>query len=75
MNGDKRYRITFDTTKEHYRKIGILIPHGLRNALFETFVEAIIPLIEEHGTKIIAALISKRIEISEIVDVGNGRTD
>ena len=74
MDGDKRYRITFDTTKEHYRKIGILIPHGLRNALFETFVEAIIPLIEAHGNRIIAALISKRVDILDVVDVGNGES-
>jgi hypothetical protein len=64
---DRRYRITIDTDRETYRKIGILIPHGLRNELFQELFRELIPVLELGGARVIAGIISRHIASKDLL--------
>jgi hypothetical protein len=64
---EKRFRITIDTDEKTYRKIGILIPHGLRNELFNEVFRELIPVLEKGGPRVIAAIIARHISVRELM--------
>ncbi len=65
MEDRQRPRLSIEITEEQNRKLMNLIPWGAKNALFQAIVEDVISLLETHGTVVIAAVLSKRLKVSD----------
>lgn len=60
-------RLSIDLTLEQQKRIQDLIPWGLRGPLFAIIVEDMLNLIEEHGEKVIAVVISRKLRPRDLV--------
>ena len=76
---DKSYRprLSIELTDEQQVKLLRLIPWGVKNKLFSIIVDDVIRLMEEHGTKFLAAVLTKDIELKDwsSVEVENESKD
>ena len=62
---DYRPRLSIELTDEQQVKLLRLIPWGVKNKLFSIIVDDVIRLMEEHGTKFLAAVLNKDIELKD----------
>jgi hypothetical protein len=60
-------RLSIDITLEQQKRIQDLIPWGLRGPLFAIIVEDMLNLIEEHGEKVIAVVISRKLRPRDLM--------
>lgn len=60
-------RLSVDLTPEQQRRLQQLIPWGLRGPFFAILVEDMLNLIEEHGEKVIAIMISKKLRPRDVI--------
>ena len=74
---DKSYRprLSIELTDEQQVKLLRLIPWGVKNKLFSIIVDDVIRLMEEHGQKFLAAVLTKAIQLEDwsSVEVGDGQ--
>lgn len=68
-------RLSIDITLEQQKRIQDLIPWGLRGPLFAIIVEDMLDLIEEHGAKVIAVVISRKLRPRDLVLKVGGKED
>ena len=64
---DKSYRprLSIELTDEQQVKLLRLIPWGVKNKLFSIIVDDVIRLMEEHGQKFLAAVLTKAIQLED----------
>lgn len=64
---DKSYRprLSIELTEEQQVKLLRLIPWGVKNKLFSIIVDDVIRLMEEHGQKFLAAVLTKAIQLED----------
>jgi len=64
---DKSYRprLSIELTDEQQVKLLRLIPWGVKNKLFSIIVDDVIRLMEEHGQKFLAAVLTKAIKLED----------
>ena len=64
---DKSYRprLSIELTEEQQVKLLKLIPWGVKNKLFSIIVDDVISLMEKHGQKFLAAVLTKSIELGD----------
>lgn len=65
MDKDWSPRLTLELTEEQYNKLLKLIPWGIKRKLFSVIIDDIIRLIENHGQKFIAAILTRSIKLEE----------
>ena len=68
---DKLYRprLSIELTEEQQIKLLRLIPWGVKNKLFSIIVDDVIRLMEEHGQRFLAAVLTKAVELENWTSV------
>ncbi len=71
---DKSYRprLSIELTDEQQVKLLRLIPWGVKNKLFSIIVDDVIRLMEEHGQKFLAAVLTRAIKLEDWTSVEVG---
>jgi len=64
---DWRPRLSLEIDPEQYQKLQSLIPWGVKNQIFRVIISDLIEVIEKEGPLVIAALLSRKIKLSDIV--------
>jgi len=64
---DWRPRLSLEIDQEQYQKLQSLIPWGVKNQIFRVIISDLIEVIEKEGPLVIAALLSRKIKLSDIV--------
>jgi len=72
---DKPYRprLSIELTDEQQVKLLRLIPWGVKNKLFSIIVDDVIRLMEEHGQKFLAAVLTRAIKLEDWTSVEVGK--
>ena len=65
MDRDCSPRLTIELTEEQYNKLLKLVPWGIKRKLFSVVIDDIIRLLETHGQKFLAAVLTKSIKLEE----------
>ena len=68
---DWRPRLSLEIDEEQYKKLQNLIPWGVKNQIFRIIISDLIEVIEKEGPLVIAALLSRKIKLSDIVKGGS----
>lgn len=69
---DWRPRLSLEIDQEQYQKLQSLIPWGVKNQIFRVIISDLIEVIEKEGPLVIAALLSRKVKLSDIV---RGKSD
>ena len=64
---DWRPRLSLEIDEEQYQKLQNLIPWGVKNQIFRVIISDLIEVIEKEGPLVIAALLSRKVKLSDIV--------
>lgn len=64
---DKTYRprLSIELTEEQQVKLLKLIPWGVKNKLFSIIVDDVIRIMEKHGQRFLAEVLTKSIELED----------
>ncbi len=62
-------RLSIELTEEQHSKLSELIDWGQKRALFGAIVDGLIPLLEEYGAPLIAVIVSKKLSITELIEL------
>ena len=69
MTGDWRPRLSIEITKEQYNALQRLIPWGMKGQLFSALVDSMIKLLEDKGEIVIAAIITKKLKVENLLNM------
>jgi len=69
MSTDYRPRLSIEITEEQHLALGRLIPWGAKNELFRVIIDDVITLLEKHGAIIIAAILTRRLNVGDLPTV------
>ena len=58
-------RLSVEVTEEQYNKLSKLIPWGNKKRFFGVIIDDVIRLLEEHGQKFFAAVLTRSIKLEE----------
>ena len=64
---DWRPRLSLEIDEDQYQKLQNLIPWGVKNQIFRVIISDLIEVIEKEGPLVIAALLSRKVKLSDIV--------
>jgi hypothetical protein len=64
---DYRPKFTMEITELQQKRLANLIPWGTRRRLITVILDDVLDVIEQHGEMVIAALLSKRITIIDLL--------
>lgn len=62
-------RLTVEITEEQALFLRNALPHGLKKALFGIIIESLIAAIKEHGVRVIALVLEKKIDIATLMGI------
>ena len=62
-------RLSIEISEEQQAKLSQLIDWGQKRALFGAIIDGLIPLLEEYGTPLIAVIVSKKLSITELIEL------
>ena len=71
-SGEYRPRLSIELTEKQHSDLQRLIPWGVKNQLFSTIVDQLIPLLEEHGTHIISLILENKLKASHLLGLPKG---
>jgi hypothetical protein len=72
MTNEHRPRIAAEITPQQYRRLSLILPHGMQKPLFQAVVQGIIELYDKGGLPALGAIISNHISITQISLIGEG---
>lgn len=67
MTTDYRPRLSIEITEEQNKALQELIPWGLKNQLFSTIIDQLIPLLRRRGPDVIAMIITDHINVAQLL--------
>lgn len=65
MTNISRPRLSIEITEDQSQKLWKLIPWGLKNQIFCVIVDDVIEMLEKHGEKFLAAVLSKKLSLKD----------
>lgn len=71
-NVEWRPRLTVEVSEEQAFKMQELIPWGLKAQIFSCIINDLIKMIEENGEVFLAAMLSRRIGLSDFLEMRSG---
>ena len=66
-NEDYRPRLSIEITEEQHNALQRLIPWGLKNQVFSTIIDQLIPLLERRGSDVIALIITNDLRVEHLL--------
>jgi hypothetical protein len=72
MSSDYRPRLSIEITQAQHNALQKHIPWGLKNQLFSTIIDELIPLLEKRGDLVIALIIDRKLKLDRILDIKTG---
>jgi hypothetical protein len=62
-------RLTIEITEQERNRLSACIPHGVGRRLFSVIIDSLCTAVEKHGELAIAAIITKRVSILDVISV------
>ena len=66
MPSEYRPRLSIEISEEQNHSLGKLIPWGVKNELFSVIVDDVIELLEKNGSIVLAAILTKKLKVSDL---------
>lgn len=67
--GDYRPRLSIEISEEQHQALQRLVPWGTKNQLFSAIIDQLIPLLEEHGSVIIAFILENKLKANNLLNI------
>lgn len=71
----QRPRLSIEITEQQNIDLMRLIPWGVKNALFSSIVDDVIELLEKNGPIVIAAVLTKKLKVSDLKSISEAIID
>ena len=66
---DYRPRLSIEITEHQNQKLRELVPWGTKNQLFSTIIDQLIPLLERHGSTVIALILDNKLKADRLLNI------
>jgi len=69
MTQPYRPRLSIELTEEQNNALQRLVPWGVKNQLFSALVDQLIPLLEKHGSTVIALILDNKLRADRLLNL------
>ena len=66
---DYRPRLSIELSEDQHNSLQRLVPWGVKNQLFSTIVDQLIPLLEKHGTTVIGLILDNKLKADRLLNI------